>query len=71
MQAGIGVLINKDFPETIQEVHHKTSALDVGKAQNTVNSSAQQGTALARNVAKGSLHLILFFQRCITLKRGQ
>ena len=52
MQAGIGKLINKGFPETTQEVHHKTNVLDVGKAQNTVNSSAQQGTALARNVAK-------------------
>ena len=51
-QVAIGVLINKDFPETIQEVHHKTNVLDVGKAQNTVNSSAQQGTACARNVAK-------------------
>ena len=28
MQAGIGVLINKDFPETIQEVHHKTNVQD-------------------------------------------
>ena len=48
MLAGIGVLINKGF----QEVHHKANVLDEGKAQNTVNSSAQQGTALARNVEK-------------------
>ena len=42
---------------------HHTNVLDVEKAQNTVNSSAQQGKALAKNVT--------FFQRCITHKRGQ
>ena len=71
MQTSLDALIGKDFPETMLEVDHYTknrenrNVLDVAKAQNTVNSSAQQKTALARN---GPLHLILFFKRCIPPK---
>ena len=64
----------QDFPETMLEVDHYTknrqnrNVLDVAKAQNTVNSSAQQKTALARNVTRRATTPHIVFQKCIPPK---
>ena len=69
MQTSLDMLIGKDFPETMLEVDHYTknrqnrNVLDVAKAQNTVNSSAQQKTALARNVTRRATTPHIDFQK--------
>ena len=61
MQTSLSMLISKDFPDTMLKVDHKTknrlnrNALGVAKTQSSVNSSAQQKTALIRNVTRKAI----------------
>ena len=73
MQTNLDMLIGKDFPETMLEVDHYTknkqnrNVLDVAKAQNTVNSSAQQKTALARKCYKKGHYTSYCFSKDVSL----
>ena len=61
--------INKDLPEVMQVLDLLTdhrqnrNVVDVVKAQNTTNSSAQQKIALARNATKEATLPHAVFQR--------